>query len=234
MSITLAELLEAKEVLESIEPVLFKVLVTDYDTTTGTLTISAKDLAKMIRGTNMTETVQLFYDMTVENIAVPLEAGHNTTVVCDALFNTLPAGSTAATVPAATVGAAINTTNITTNGGTTGTVTSGGAYTGTSAKTIYVKLSTLVPVAAEPYGTVSVSYCVDNVAGTYTSIGTATGAAQALVDGVTVMLGTSGVYEDGEIYSIACTPASSTPTGCYVPKAFSSNGMITFTANPYI
>ena len=102
------------------------------------------------------------------------------------------------------VGEAVNVTLITANGGTTGTVTSGGTFTGASNETIYVKLSTSTPSTVEPYDTITLSYCVGSQTGTYTEVGLADGEPQEIVDGVTVQISTTGVFEDGETYSIAC------------------------------
>jgi hypothetical protein len=102
------------------------------------------------------------------------------------------------------VGEATNVTLINTNGGTTGTVTSGGTFTGASDETIYVRLSTSTPSMAEPYDTVTLSYCVGSQTGEYTEVGLADGEPQEIVDGVTVQISTTGVFEDGETYSIAC------------------------------
>lgn len=128
------------------------------------------------------------------------------------------AGITGATEPLfksiitpASVGEAHSVTMITTNGGTTGTVTSGGTFTGTSNKTIYVKLSASTPGASETYEMITLSYCVGSQTGTYTEIGLADGEPQEIVDGVTVQLSTTGVFEDGEIYSIACVAEVSEP-----------------------
>lgn len=140
-----------------------------------------------------------------------------TTGASEPLFKTI--------ITPASVGEAHSVTTITTNGGTTGTVTSGGTFTGASNETVYVKLSTSTPGTSESYNTINLSYCVGSQTGTYTEIGLADGEPQEVVDGVTVQLGITGVYEDGEIYSIACIAEVSEPI---VEKDTVQDGTVTW------